>query len=133
MSGPSQRRLRIALGLGVRQRPGRPSRGAAQSRTSVLQPALELWGILDVKAAEEVAPIKRERFLPASAPDRVPVRVVPSRVVLRGPDAAQQLAVESVELDASIRDATREATFASSDPEVAADICGPAEASGADT
>ena len=61
---------------------------------------------------------------PSRSRPRLPVaalvRVVPPRVVLRGPDSVQQLAVEIVAPDATVRDATRAAAFVSSDPKVAA-------------
>jgi hypothetical protein len=43
---------------------------------------------------------------------------VPERAVLRGPDAAQQLAVETIEASGPARDLTQSAAFASSDPKV---------------
>ncbi|WP_406695329.1 DUF1549 domain-containing protein [Singulisphaera sp. Ch08] len=48
-----------------------------------------------------------------------PLRVVPPRVVLRGPDSVQQLAVEMIAADSAARDASSQAKFVSSDPKVA--------------
>lgn len=55
---------------------------------------------------------------PAAIPARG-FRVLPAQVVLRGPDSVQQLAAEVVGADATVRDLTAKARFASSDPKVA--------------
>ncbi|SIO59414.1 Ig-like domain (group 2) [Singulisphaera sp. GP187] len=47
------------------------------------------------------------------------LRVVPPRVVLRGPDSVQQLAVEVIASDSAARDESAQAKFGSSDPKVA--------------
>src|SRR4051812_8201324 len=56
---------------------------------------------------------------PPATPTPETLRVVPARADLRGPDAVQQLAVERVAPDGSIRDATTGADFATSDASVA--------------
>ena len=56
----------------------------------------------------------------AENPSDSRLRVVPERVVLSGPDAVQQVAVEAIEATGPARDLTQIAAFASSDPKVAA-------------
>jgi hypothetical protein len=62
----------------------------------------------------------RTAVIGAENPADFRLRIVPERVVLSGPDAVQQVAVEAIEATGPARDLTRMATFATSDPAVAA-------------
>jgi hypothetical protein len=73
---------------------------------------LVVWGLWATAGWGET-PERPERPAPSV------LRVVPPRVVLRGPDSVQQLAVEALGGDSDAIDATTKAEFATSDPEVA--------------
>ena len=60
-----------------------------------------------------VAPVRADAPKTATA-----IEVYPSKAVLRGPDAVQQLAVDGLQADATRLDVTASATYASSDPAV---------------
>ncbi len=49
----------------------------------------------------------------------VSIQVVPPKVLLRGPDSVQQLAVEAIGGDSAARDESAGAKFTTSDPKVA--------------
>src|SRR4051794_30283566 len=55
----------------------------------------------------------------ADEPTPSPLGVVPERVLLRGPDAVQQIAIEASEPGGPARDLTDVAEFSSSDPDIA--------------